>query len=160
MPETIPNLWPEDLNVDVQTPHAILQVQANLLGKVTRGILQGSVETESTKDEVQHRLVVVAPAYNGYRHTLLVAIHHPDLPYPTEIRAESLQSFAGEFPTAESDTAMVILVARALGSSETRAIILSLIAMSNEAQPAGADAPRSNPESADAARQHTSHSDD
>jgi hypothetical protein len=80
MLDTIPNLWPEQFKIDVQTPYTILRVQAELLSKVTRGILQGDVETESSKEKVQNRLVVIAPAYNGYRHTLVVALHHPDLP--------------------------------------------------------------------------------
>jgi hypothetical protein len=84
MPNSIPNLWPEQFNVDVQTPYAILQVQANLLSKVTRGILEGVVETETSKEKMQHRLVVIAPAYNAYRHTLLVAIHNLHMPYPAE----------------------------------------------------------------------------
>src|SRR5207248_599207 len=90
MADAIPNLWPEQFNVEVQTPLTILRVQANLLGKVTRGILEGTVETETVKDRMQHRLVVIAPAYNSYRHTLLVAIHDPNLAYPAEVRAQSL----------------------------------------------------------------------
>src|SRR5438874_364554 len=90
MPDTIPNLWPEQFKVDVQTPYTILRVQAGLLSKVTRGILEGDVETEASDEKVQHRLVVIAPAYNRYRHTLVVALHDPDLPYPAEVRAEAL----------------------------------------------------------------------
>jgi len=52
MPDTIPNLWPEQFKVDVQTPYTILRVQANLLDKVTRGILVGEVETENSKERV------------------------------------------------------------------------------------------------------------
>ena len=84
---TIPNLWPEEFKIDVQSPLTILRVQAGLLGKVTRGILEGAVETETSTEKVQHRLVVIAPAYNGYRHTLVAANHDPNLPYPAEVRA-------------------------------------------------------------------------
>ena len=38
MIDSIPNLWPAEFKIDVQTPYTILNVQANLLGKVTRGI--------------------------------------------------------------------------------------------------------------------------
>ena len=75
MAESIPSLWPGEFKIDVQTPLTILRVQAGLLGKLTRGILQGEVETETSEEKVQHRLVVIAPAYNGYRHTLVVASH-------------------------------------------------------------------------------------
>ena len=90
MPDTIPNLWPQEIKVHVQSPYAILSVQAGLLGKLTRGILEGAVETETAKDKVQHRLVIVAPAYKSYRHTLVTALHNPDLPYPAEVRAAGL----------------------------------------------------------------------
>jgi len=143
MTETIPNLWPEQFHVDVQSPYAILSVQANLLGKVTRGILQGVVETESSKERVQHRLVVVAPAYNSYRHTLIVAIHQLNLPYPVEVRAEGLEAKEGEsqsseaqpdYPSANDDLEMQHLVSQALRSGRTKATIASLISKSNDAK--------------------------
>jgi hypothetical protein len=140
MPDVIPNLWPKEFKVDVQTPYAILRVQAELLSKVTRGILYGEVETEAAKHQVQHRLVVVAPAYNSYRHTLIVVLHNPHLPYPAEVRAESLEMpdkrgepYGPVYPSANSDTELQQLVERALHSGPTRAAILSLIAKSNEA---------------------------
>lgn len=91
MPEVIPNLWPDEFKIEVQTPYAILRTQDNLLSKVTKGILIGDVETEASKDLVQHRLVVIAPAYNGYRHTLVVTRHDSDLPYPAEVRAQAVE---------------------------------------------------------------------
>jgi hypothetical protein len=158
MPDTIPNLWPEEFKIDVQTPYAILRVQASLLSKVTRGLLQGVVETESSKDKMQHRLVVIAPAYKGYRHTLLVAIHNPDLPYPAEVRAQALAEqvkredsialprgyyYETVYPVAHSDDEMQRLVERALKSQQTRAAILSLIAQTNEATVSPAPIPQS-----------------
>jgi hypothetical protein len=149
MPDTIPNLWPKEIKVDVQTPLAILRVQAELLSKVTRGILEGDVETESSKEKMQHRLVVIAPAYNGYRHTLVTVVYNSDLPYPAEVRAAALaekvarpsvidlsslgSNYNTVYPTANSDEQMQALVKRALHSDQTLATILSLIAKSNEA---------------------------
>jgi hypothetical protein len=146
MSTSIPNLWPEEFKFDVQTPYTILRVQANLLSKVTRGVLVGDVETEASEERVQHRLVVIAPAYNGYRHTLVVALHNPDLPYPAEVRAEALAEKDNEspflpplspldnpvYPRAYSDDEMQALVQRALQSEQTRAVIHSLIAQSYE----------------------------
>lgn len=141
MPDVLPNLWPDEFKIDVQTPLVILRAQANYLSKVTRGILQGTVETEAADDLVQHRLVVVAPAFNAYRHTLIAALHSKDLAYPVEIRAEALAAsevFANApvttYPKAYNDEHMNELVARALQSPETKAVILSLIAKSNEAK--------------------------
>jgi hypothetical protein len=144
--DTIPNLWPQEFSVSVKTPLAILRVQANYLGKVTRGILEGAVETEASKERVQHRLVVIAPAYNGYRHTLITSLHSPHLPYPAEVRAEALgQQVTGgsatgpidrtAYPQANSEEQMLDLVQRALRSDQTAALIHSLIAMSNDSGP-------------------------
>jgi hypothetical protein len=148
MPDTIPNLWPNEFKIDVQTPLAILRVQAVALSRVTRGILEGTVETESVKECVQHRLVVVAPAYNGYRHTLISVLHNPNLPYPAEVRAEGLaqeverrnqivshSTSVTVYPKAHDDEEMQALVQRALNSEPTKAVSLSLIAKSNEANP-------------------------
>ena len=170
MAQTIPNLWPDTFKVDVQSPLAILRVQAEALGKVTRGLLEGAVETEEGQGVVQDRLVVVAPAYNGYRHTLIVAKHHPTLLYPVELRAEALAkrvraentpltpvtgpTYRTEYPSAHTDDQMVHLVQQALASDQTKAVILSLIAKSNEAkyapalQPPVAAPPASEPPTA------------
>jgi hypothetical protein len=152
--EAIPNLWPGEFKVDVQTPYTILRIQANLLGKMTSAILVGDVETESVEKKTQHRLVVVAPAYHGYRHNLVVAIHNPDLPYPAEVRSQSLHARQGYipipvvtfspdgYPIVNSDDEMRAVVAHALRSDETKALILSLIAKSNEAMSSSATAPQ------------------
>jgi hypothetical protein len=138
MSTAIPNLWPEEIRVDVQTPYAILRGQANLLHDLTKGILEGDVVTETTKDDVQHRLVIVAPMYNGYRHTLIIAAHKRDFPYPTEVRAVGLGKYGmdldeDDYPSANDDGEMQALVQKALRSGSTIAIITSLIAKSNEA---------------------------
>lgn len=151
MVDSIPNLWPPEFKIDVQTPYAILQVQANLLGKVTRGILVGTVETEISEERVQHRLVVIAPAHNGYRHTLIAVWHDPDLPYPVYVEAGGLVDGFGQYPTASSDDQLQSLVKKALQSDATKAVILSLIAKSNEGKLActstsnGAGKPESQP---------------
>lgn len=136
MSGTIPNLWPE-FNVDVLTPVAILRTQAELLSKNTRGILVGEVETEEAEGRVQHRLVVVAPAYNSYRHTLLTVSHDDALPYPVLVKALSLlvrtDFDEGEvYPEAADDEELIKLVGRALRSDDTRSTIISLIAKSND----------------------------
>jgi hypothetical protein len=136
MSDSIPNLWPKEFKVDVQTPYTILKVQAGYLGQVTRGILEAEVETESSPNRVQHRLVVIAPAWKGYRHTLVTAIHDPNLPYPAEVRAEALarpvEPVGVAYPRANDDDDMRSLVANALRSDQTKAVIISLISKSNE----------------------------
>jgi hypothetical protein len=156
MPDTIPNMWPDDFKIDVQSPYTILQVQAGLLGKVTRGILQGAVETEASKDQVQHRLVVIAPAYNSYRHTLIVAKHSLHFPYPVQVIAQALAEtvkFLTNYPSASSDDEMLHLVSKALHSDSTKAAILSLIAKSNESRLSPAPVPQESPNVTNGTRQ-------
>ena len=76
----------------------------------------------------QHRLVVVAPACNGYRHTLITVIHSTDLPYPAEVQAEPLWDVFSMYPSASTDDELRALLAKALQSDKTKALILSLIA--------------------------------
>lgn len=167
MPDTIPNLWPDKFKIDVQTPYTILRVQATYLAKVTRGILEAVVETEQSKEKVHHRLVVIAPAFNAYRHTLITANHHPNLPYPVEVRAAGLEESQTRrrqgagivpgvlpetyqvtgYPSASNDDQMVQLVEKALRSEETQSVILSLIAKSNESQQVQAPSEQGRPES-------------
>jgi hypothetical protein len=141
------NLWPKNFKVDVQSPVAILRSQASLLSQVTRGVLHANVETETTDKGVQHRLVIVAPAYNQYRHVLLVARHDARLPYPTtvvndalaeRVRREpnvlslGLPTYETVYPQAHSDDELITYIKTALGSDSTKAVVLSLIAKSNE----------------------------
>jgi hypothetical protein len=100
---------------------------------MTKAILVGEVETETGERMTQHRLVVVAPACNGYRHTLITVIHSTDLPYPAEVQAEPLWDVFSMYPSASTDDELRALLAKALQSDKTKALILSLIAKSNEA---------------------------
>lgn len=126
MTDTIPSLWPEDFKIDVQSPLAILRVQATALSKATRGILRGDVETETGTETVRHRLVVIAPAYNGYRHTLLAVTHKVHFPYPAEVDSYQPSMF-GTNPFAGDDVQLQQHVADILRSDHTRGIITSLI---------------------------------
>jgi len=145
MPETIPNLWPDDIRVDIQSPSVILKVQADHLTRLTGGVLEGDVETVTSGENVQHRLVIVARSYRGYRHALVAALHKRNLPYPVEIREQSLgkptppddphsEEREVTYPSASSDDRMQDLLRKALRSDSTVAIISSLIANSNEAK--------------------------
>ena len=138
------SLWPASIKIDAQSPVSILRTQANLLTKITKGILKGEVETERGENKIQHRLIVIAPSLDNYRQTLLVAIHEVGLPYPVELRSNSLlfteehiseygdMVKAQVYRSAYSDDEMRQLLAKALDSQETKSILLSLIANSNE----------------------------
>src|SRR4051794_36125765 len=89
MASTIPDLWPDDITVDVVPPLAILRSQAGLLGVKTKGILRAEVTT-TTGDTgyVQHHLDIVVPALQNYRARLLNATHDRDRVYPVAVEAE------------------------------------------------------------------------
>ena len=150
MTTTIPSLWPNTFKSDVQTPLAILQQQAEGVAAATNDILKASVDTESGGKKVQHRLVLIAPYYRNFRHTLIVVLHNVDLVYPAEIQAESVKKtvksditnpmvgggpfYDNEYPTVLSEDEMMSTIRNILHSDQTRAVILAMIAKSNEAR--------------------------
>ncbi len=136
------SLWPEAIKQKVLQPYTILRRQADLLGQVTHGVLKGVVETERDGGTVQHRLVVVAPSWNGYRETLLTLIHSAALPYPTEVQASALKDFQAyrgtngnfvDFPIAAGEEELEAEIEKALKSPETRSLLVSLIANCTDA---------------------------
>jgi hypothetical protein len=154
MAATIPNLWSDDIKVDILTPLVILRSQAGLLGQMTRGLLEAEVSTvTSDTGVVQHHLDLIAPALR-YRHRVLAVKHSRELVYPVAVEAECFQPkpkswTTGEIPApskpssfpvdpedgrpkANTEQEFIDLVSKVLHSSEVRSIIQSLIARSNE----------------------------
>jgi hypothetical protein len=161
MPDTIPDLWSENIRVDVLTPIVILRSQEGLLSKKTQGILEAKVTTTATKELVQHQLDLIAPALNRYRETLLTVTHRPERVYPVRVAAECLQSPRTELEApdwirrqkggpppgtrdANNQDELIDLLRIILRSSQVVAAIESLIARSNEAGQV-ASSPASNP---------------
>ena len=62
MTTTIPDLWPEEISVEVLTPLAILRYQAERFRDRTKGLLKAKATT-ITKDHgsTRHQLDVIAP---------------------------------------------------------------------------------------------------
>jgi hypothetical protein len=148
MADEIPDLWPDEFKVDVQTPVTVLRVQAQALARKTRGILKAEVETEVwQKDYSQHRFVVIAPAVNGLRQTLVTVRNEKDLPYPATVYSPAINGLIvahfvspgsggpGSTDVFDEDELKRTL-GLVLGSKEVRAVIISLIARSNEASTA------------------------
>jgi hypothetical protein len=161
MPDTIPNLWPTDIVLNVVSPLAILRTQAGLLAEMTKGLLIAQVSTIKTEHGlVRHLLDLIAPALNGYRHRLLTATHHRDMIYPVTVTAEcfppkntsasvpggfaefaetlasvqeKLASVTGiEKHQAATQQEFIEMVGQILHSAEVRSLIQSLIARTNE----------------------------
>ena len=136
---TIPDLWSEDIQIDVLPPVAILRAQENPLGRKTKGILEAKVMTTTSESEAQHQLDLIAPALSHYRKTLLTARHSFEMVYPVEVRAPcfepdgSMREFMlskRNFAAGQED--FIQVVRKVLQSTETKAIIQSLISRSNE----------------------------
>ena len=160
MTATIPNLWPDDIKVDLLPPVTILRVQAGQLSRLTGGILDADVTTVTgDKDFVVHRLDVVASALAGRRYRVLTATHRADY-YPVVLEAECFrpktrttkynpfESPGGIVttrtenltwpdatdwrPAPANQDEFIERVREVLRSKEVRAVIESLIVLSNE----------------------------
>lgn len=87
MAAAFPTLWPDDIRVDAVPPLTILQYQADRIGPLTKGILEGHVTTTTGPDDyATHRLELVAPRL-GRRYGVLNAIHRGDY-YPVVLEAD------------------------------------------------------------------------
>jgi hypothetical protein len=146
----IPDLWSDDIKVDVVTPLAILRAQTGPISRKTKGILEAEVTTISSEaGRVRHQLDLIASVLDGYRHRLLAATHERDLVYPVTVEAECFKPAptSGDIgealesvtvpepdwrPRAYTEQEFIDLVSKALRSGEVRSIIQSLIARSNE----------------------------
>ncbi len=128
MADTIPSLWPESIKQTVLTPLAILRTQANALRQVTKGVLEGEVSSVEAENQVEHQLDVIAPALD-YRHRILSVRHEREMPYPARVRSEVLDPLGKE---VWDDDALIGLLAEVLATDLVKAVILSLIARSNE----------------------------
>jgi hypothetical protein len=140
MTTTIPDLWSDDIRVNVRPPVTVLRAQEGLLAKKTQGILQAKLLTSATETLVQHSLYLIAPALNFYRVSLLSATHDREMVYPVTVTA---QCWFSEFlpdegeevekkRVAATEEEFIDLVRQALRSTEVRGLIQSLIARSNE----------------------------
>jgi hypothetical protein len=132
MPPTIPNLWPEDIKVDVLSPLAILRAQAGLMGQMTRGLIEAEVTTTATEHgRVEHQLDLIAPALDGYRQRILIASHDEESVYPVGLYWYETDDNM-EDGDAYNDDEFIQAVGKALRSGAVRAVIASLIYRSNE----------------------------
>ena len=138
MPTEIPDLWPDEVtNVNVVSPVAILRIQAGLLREKTHNILEAVIETEALEAFVEHKFVVIAPALDRYRHVLFSVRHDANQVYPVTVEAECLQwrEQTSRWPTATSQNDFFKLIGIIFMSEDTKALIHSLIAQSNDIQP-------------------------
>jgi hypothetical protein len=157
MTATIPNLWPDDIKVDVLPPLVILRAQASKIHQLTKGVLLGEVTSiEGSDGFVTHRLDLIAPALDNRRVRILSATHREGF-YPVVIEAECYRPKARSVaemmhlgtlfdmkvgttwpdatnwrPVAAGQSEFVKYIGEVLKSKEVRAVIDSLLALSNE----------------------------
>ena len=147
---SIPDLWPDDINVKVLPPIAVLKAQEGQLARHTHGLLQAKLTTTETDKLVQHQLDLIAPSLNFYRERLLSATHDREMLYPVTVTAEcfapkspnSMQALGAAVlrmmdPSvyqrkAATDEEFIQLVKEVLQSADVRALIHSLIARINQ----------------------------
>jgi hypothetical protein len=148
MATSIPDLWPDDLKVDVVPPVAVLRAQEGLLSRKRQGMLQARVSTVETERMVQHQLDVIAPGLGFYRQTVLSATHDRVMLYPVVVAADALAPRSSEAPQplfaggvvegqalnqreAASGEEFIRVVREVLQSDAVRALLSSLLARIN-----------------------------
>ncbi|VTU01782.1 unnamed protein product [Gemmataceae bacterium] len=159
MPIEIPDLWGDDIKVDVLPPLVILKAQDGAISRKTTGILRAEVLTSESEEPdedgyhkvVTHTLDLTAPALN-YSESVLEVSHDSDRMYPAVVsvpdpidwhaRSDSPTPLASggvlglmahsRTVTAHSADEFMTFLGRALQSRYTKATIDSLLAMSNE----------------------------
>jgi hypothetical protein len=149
MPAKIPDLWSDDISVDVLTPLAILRAQVQGLERRTQGVLEVQISSVPKGNDMEHWFDLVAPAL-GFRERILNATHAWDRVYPVKVEAACFAAKGKLTQTALSQEEFVDLIREVLRSGEVRSSIQSLIARSNEAKgvsapPAAAEEARPNP---------------
>jgi hypothetical protein len=149
MTPTIPDLWPEDIKVNVLPPIAVLKAQESLLSRRTQGMLQAKLTTTESDKLVQHQLDLIAPGLNFYRERLLTATHDREMLYPVTVNAEAFAPKPAHptsapdrvrqrlldpsltYRKAATDEELIRLIREVLQSADVRALIHSLIARIN-----------------------------
>ncbi len=148
MPLEIPDLWSDDIKVDVLPPLTILKAQDEAIRRKTQGILHLEVtareEQEDRGDEgfvywTIYALDLVAIAL-GYHESLLEVLHRKGKLYPVTIQMpEEIEWTQYLQETISSNTircysseTFIDHLRTALQSQYTNSVIASLIAQSNE----------------------------
>jgi hypothetical protein len=134
----IEDLWPDITPAAIVTPASILKTQATALSRKTNGLLQAEVDSSAFGDNISHRLVLVVPALENYRYSLLRIRQKVTAVYPVyvdegpiealdEKRLTKLKSDAAP-PQLPDEASFHDWLRNALASAETKRILESLLA--------------------------------
>lgn len=148
MPIEIPDLWDDDIKVDVLPPLVILKAQDEAIRRKTEGILRTQIvsreierepedDEEETKVDVVYTLDLEATAL-GYRESILNVFHRKGRLYPVTITMPEKIEWSTD-PSAYSYSArcassdeFIQHLRVALRSEPTKSTLASLLAMINE----------------------------
>lgn len=150
MPIEIPDLWSDDIKVDVLPPLVILKAQSEPISRKTKGILRTEVTTTiahqgTPEAATTHVLDLVAPALN-YSESLLEVTHRQDRMYPVTLTVPDPipwnmgydgLSAPRQSVAAKSADELIGYLRQALRAPNTRSAIESVLARTNEARIAG-----------------------
>ncbi|MBY0459560.1 MAG: hypothetical protein K2V38_19745 [Gemmataceae bacterium] len=143
MPTEIPDLWDDDIKVDVLPPLVILRAQDEGIRRKTQGILRAAISTtvENEPDGsvwVSHEFGLVAPAL-GSQESLLTVGHAERKLYPVqifvpdEITWNDGKTISRSIRCYDPDEFIAQLRA-ALRSPPTKGSVSTLLALSNESR--------------------------
>jgi hypothetical protein len=158
--ENLPKLWPSNIQKDARQPADILRHVASQLSAETGGVLDAKVDTWTSKNgNIVYEFQIVANTLSNYTYSLFKAWHAKDMGYPITIQFEEWTEkakeaymqdkghggFGVESPflmanapsgnkSASSPTQLLELLKELLNSSQTTAVLNSLMARINELQ--------------------------
>lgn len=142
MPTEIPDLWGDDINVDVVPPLVILKAQAEAISRRTRGMLTAEVVSSSGKEKGEvtwvHGLHLRAPTIE-YGELLLTLSHDENRFYPVSVELPEPISWAqGSRETTimrcDDQQRLLDALSVALTSPPTKWALSTLLAKVNEAK--------------------------
>lgn len=123
------NLWGElPESTEVKPPITILKEQAEMLGQLTKGVLQGQVSITSTYARFNLTFAVLAPALD-YSYELLQARHNIEL-YPVTINSKWLRRGSLLEVECRSEEDFELALAELFSSPGVKSVIASLLSQS------------------------------
>jgi hypothetical protein len=142
------SLWPSGIRAKIQSPKALLKIQAEALARQTEGVLNGDVrQKEGQEDRTAFSFDIVVPALDNYRHPILNVAYRKELPYPCVVQAEFFRSsnaydlfmnqgmlLRASDNVAENDDEFLSILSIVLQSPQVVSVAQSLIARAEEDQ--------------------------
>ncbi len=125
------SLWGDltDLHRD-KSPKQLLEEQAQLLNEIVQGLLCATVEIAIHGSNMSVNLIIVAPALNNYRYSVLSIFYDPANMYPVHVKNATVES--SPLVKCSSESEFVECLRVILSSSVVRKAIGSLISHSEK----------------------------